>query len=63
MTVDQLRAARDAARAVQGRRGIHRFDDFSIVNEPRQRDLRLLLARGYVAAALARTRRKPTRLP
>jgi hydroxyacylglutathione hydrolase len=58
MTVDQLRAARDAARAVQGRRGIHRFADFSIVNEPRKRDLRRLLARARVAAAVDRARRR-----
>jgi glyoxylase-like metal-dependent hydrolase (beta-lactamase superfamily II) len=49
MTVAQLRAVRDAARAVRGRRGAHRFDDFVIYNEPRQRDLRLLLARGTIA--------------
>jgi hydroxyacylglutathione hydrolase len=63
MTVAQLRAVRDAARAVRGRRGAHRFDDFVIYNEPRQRDLRILLARGSIALALARVRRQATRTP
>jgi hydroxyacylglutathione hydrolase len=54
LTVDQLRAARDAARAVQGRRGVHRFDDFVIYNEPRQRDLLRLVVRGKLAGMIAR---------
>lgn len=58
MTVDQLRAVRDAARAVKGRRGSHRFDDFVIYNEPRQRDLALLLARGHLAKTISRIRRR-----
>ncbi|XVU28766.1 MBL fold metallo-hydrolase [Actinoplanes sp. CA-054009] len=57
MTVAQLRAARDAAHAVRGRPGFHRFDDFVILNEPRKRDVRRLLLRGYLAKALSR--RKP----
>jgi glyoxylase-like metal-dependent hydrolase (beta-lactamase superfamily II) len=32
MTVEQLRAARDAAARLAGRTGIHRYDDFIIVN-------------------------------
>jgi hydroxyacylglutathione hydrolase len=58
MTVAQLRAARDAARAVRDRPGIHRFDDFSIVNQPRPRDLRRLLTRARVSKLLGRLRRQ-----
>jgi hypothetical protein len=32
MTVEQLRAVRDAARAVAGRPGVHVSDDFAIYN-------------------------------
>ena len=32
MTVEQLRSVRDAAVALAGRRGIHRYDDYVIVN-------------------------------
>lgn len=41
-----LAAIRDAAEAVAGRRGIHRFDDFVIYNEPRPVDRLRLMARG-----------------
>jgi hydroxyacylglutathione hydrolase len=58
MTVTQLRAARDAARSVEGRRGIHRFADFSIINEPRPRDLRRLMTRAHAAMLLSRLRRR-----
>lgn len=34
MTVDQLRAIRDAAASVRGARGAHQFDDFAIWNGP-----------------------------
>lgn len=54
MTVAQLRAARDAARSVEGHPGIHRFDDFSILNEPRPRDVRRLTIRANVAKLLSR---------
>ncbi|MFF5076439.1 MBL fold metallo-hydrolase [Actinoplanes sp. NPDC000266] len=54
MTVAQLRAARDAAHSVQGRRGFHRFDDFVILNEPRPWDVRRLLLRGRLAKTLRR---------
>jgi hydroxyacylglutathione hydrolase len=37
MTPAQLTAVRDAAAAVTGQRGAHRFDDFIIYNEPPQR--------------------------
>ncbi|WP_084715248.1 MBL fold metallo-hydrolase [Streptacidiphilus rugosus] len=41
-----LTRVRDAARAVAARRGVHRFDDFVIYNEPRKRDMLRLLLRG-----------------
>jgi hydroxyacylglutathione hydrolase len=56
MTVTQLTAARDAARSVAGQRGVHRFDDFVIFNEPRQRDWLPTLARGLAHRTLARLR-------
>jgi hypothetical protein len=34
MSVDRLRAVRDAARSVAGSPGAHVFGDFAIVNEP-----------------------------
>jgi hypothetical protein len=37
--------------------GLHRFADFSIVNEPRPRDVRRLLARGYIAKTVSRVHR------
>ena len=46
MTTAQLRAVRDAARAVAGQRGVHRLDDFIIYAEPRSTDQVRLLARG-----------------
>jgi hydroxyacylglutathione hydrolase len=46
MTPAQLAAVRDAAVAVAGQRGTHRFDDFIIYNEPRRTDQFNLLARG-----------------
>jgi hydroxyacylglutathione hydrolase len=46
MTAGQLTAVRDAAAAVAGRRGVYRFDDFIIYNEPRRTDHYRLLARG-----------------
>ena len=62
MTVAQLTAVRDAALtdAVAGRRGVHRFDDFIIYNEPRQLDWLRLMARGLAHKLLARLRpRRP----
>ncbi|MER5275097.1 hypothetical protein ABT025_04975 [Streptomyces sp. NPDC002809] len=41
-----LVAVRDAAEGVAGRRGIHRFDDFVVCNEPRPVDQLRLMARG-----------------
>jgi len=46
MTTAQLTAVQDAAISVAGRRGVHRFDDFIIYNEPRRADQFKLLARG-----------------
>ncbi|MDG4826668.1 MBL fold metallo-hydrolase [Asanoa sp. WMMD1127] len=54
LTVGQLRAVREAAHAVAGRRGAHRFDDVVIVNEPRRRHLMRLVARGRAHQVLAR---------
>ncbi len=46
LTPARLTAIRDAAASVAGQRGVHRFDDFIIYNEPRQGDMLRLLARG-----------------
>ena len=46
MTPAQLTAVRDAAVAVAGQRGVHRFDDFIIYNEPRRSDQLKLLVSG-----------------
>ena len=46
LSVAQLTAVGDATVAVAGQRGVHRFDDFVIYNEPRARDQLRLLARG-----------------
>jgi hydroxyacylglutathione hydrolase len=54
MTVEQLTRVRDAAHAVAARRGVHRFDDFLIYNEPRRRDMLRLLARGMAHKAFRR---------
>ncbi|MEU8006490.1 MBL fold metallo-hydrolase [Catellatospora sp. NPDC049111] len=54
LTVGRLKAVRDAAHAVAGRRGTHRFDDFVIVNEPRKRDVIKLLVRGLAHKATGR---------
>jgi hydroxyacylglutathione hydrolase len=45
LTPEQLTAARDATASVAGRRGVHRFDDFIIYNEPRKTDLLRLTGR------------------
>ena len=46
LSVARLTAVREVTAAVAGKRGVHRFDDFIIYNEPRQRDLLRLMARG-----------------
>jgi glyoxylase-like metal-dependent hydrolase (beta-lactamase superfamily II) len=55
MTVAQLVAVRDAARELAGRRGIHRYDDFVIVNGVGSRTVLRL----YGRALWAKTRRLP----
>ncbi len=57
MTTSQLTMIRDAAASIAGRRGVHKFDDFIIYNEPRKRDLYKLIARGSthkIRASVAR---------
>ncbi|WP_064741679.1 MBL fold metallo-hydrolase [Hamadaea tsunoensis] len=61
MTVEQLRQVRKAAHDVAGRRGVHRFDDFVIYNDPRQGDLLRLLVRGRLHKLIGR--RPPRRTP
>jgi hydroxyacylglutathione hydrolase len=51
MTTAQLRAVRDATAGVAGKRGVHRFDDFIVYNEPRKRDMLRLMARGLLHKA------------
>jgi hydroxyacylglutathione hydrolase len=46
MTPAQLTSVRDAATAVSGQRGVHRFDDFIIYNEPGRSDQLKLLVSG-----------------
>jgi len=52
LTVEQLIAVRDAAAAVAGQAGVHRFDDFIIYNEPGKLALVRLMARGLASRAL-----------
>ncbi|NUT07870.1 MAG: MBL fold metallo-hydrolase [Hamadaea sp.] len=54
MTVEQLRHVRKAAYEVAGRRGVHRFDDFVVYNEPRQRDLLWLVGKGRLHKLIGR---------
>jgi hydroxyacylglutathione hydrolase len=51
LTTARLAAIRDAARSVAAARGVHRFDDFVIYNEPRKTDMLRLMARGLAAKA------------
>ncbi|HEY3504397.1 MAG TPA: MBL fold metallo-hydrolase [Actinocatenispora sp.] len=46
LSAAHLTAIRDAAVSTAGRRGVHRYDDFIIYNEPRTSDMRRLLFRG-----------------
>jgi hydroxyacylglutathione hydrolase len=48
MTTSQLTAIRDAAASVAGERGVHKFDDFIIYNEPPSSDTRKLITRGLM---------------
>ena len=51
MTAAQLGEIRAAAASVASKRGIHRFDDFIIYNEPRVRDQLGLMGRGLLHKA------------
>jgi glyoxylase-like metal-dependent hydrolase (beta-lactamase superfamily II) len=53
MTVAQLRDVREAAASVAGKRGVHRFDDFVIYNEPSVLDSLNLIGRGLLHRARA----------
>jgi hydroxyacylglutathione hydrolase len=57
MTTIQLTTIRDAAASIVGKRGVHRFDDVIIYNEPGKTDLLKLIARGAIhktSAAVSR---------
>lgn len=54
MTVAQLRDVHAAAHSVAGNKGVHRFDDFVIYNEPGRRDQLNLIARGLLHKINAR---------
>ena len=57
MTPDRLLAIRDAvASPVVARRGVHRFEDFIVYNEPRRTDVIKLTLRGRAAKAGFRRR-------
>lgn len=56
MTVAQLRAIRDAAESVGDRKGVRKYDDFILYNEPGRLDLLKLMARG-LAGKYGLTRR------
>ncbi|GAA2828689.1 hypothetical protein GCM10010441_61430 [Kitasatospora paracochleata] len=58
LTSADLAAVRDAAHAVAGRKGIHRYDNFVIFNEPGKADQLRLLARGRLHQALAKLTRR-----
>jgi hydroxyacylglutathione hydrolase len=54
LSVARLAAVRDATEAIAGQRGVHRFADFVIYNEPRKRDVMRLLARGLAHKIIRR---------
>ncbi|HEY1914560.1 MAG TPA: MBL fold metallo-hydrolase [Streptosporangiaceae bacterium] len=56
MTVSQLTAVRDATVSVASRRGVHKFDDFIVYNQPPNRALLRLIARGKVNAKVEKAR-------
>jgi glyoxylase-like metal-dependent hydrolase (beta-lactamase superfamily II) len=56
MTTAQLTAIRDAASTVASHKGVHRFDDFVILNEPGKGDLRRLLFRARAHKFVSRLR-------
>jgi glyoxylase-like metal-dependent hydrolase (beta-lactamase superfamily II) len=53
MTVAQLRAAHASAMSVAVKRGVHRFDDIIIFNQPSARDQLKLIARGLLSKVRA----------
>jgi hydroxyacylglutathione hydrolase len=55
MTVAQLKEVRAAAASVAGKRGVHRFDDFVIYNQPGPRDQLKLIAQGLLHKVRARS--------
>lgn len=55
MTVAQLRQVRAAAASLAGKRGVHRFDDFVIYNQPGPRDQLKLIAQGLLHKVRARS--------
>lgn len=56
MTVAQLKQVRAAAASVAGQRGVYRFDDFVIYNQPGPRDQLKLIAQGLLHKIRARSR-------
>jgi hydroxyacylglutathione hydrolase len=54
LTAAHLTAVRDATVSVADRRGVHRFDDFVIYNQPRRRDSLGLMARGLAHKLIRR---------
>lgn len=58
MTTAQLKDVRDATASIAGKRGLHRFDDFIIFNEPSKRHWQMLIARGRWHQALDRVFRR-----
>lgn len=59
MTVGQLTAVRDAAASVAGRRGVHRFNDFVLYNEPGAADQLRLMAGGLAHRLMSAFRPGP----
>ncbi|HEX4093580.1 MAG TPA: MBL fold metallo-hydrolase [Trebonia sp.] len=59
MTVAQLADVRAAAAGVAGKKGVHRFDDFIIYNEPGLRDQLRLAGRALAHKLTARLRSRP----
>jgi glyoxylase-like metal-dependent hydrolase (beta-lactamase superfamily II) len=58
MTVDQLRDVQAAAASVAVKRGVHRFDDFVLYNQPGLRDQLTLTGRGFLHKISARILRR-----
>jgi hypothetical protein len=58
MTTVHLKAIRDATASIAGRPGVHRFDDFIILNDPGKNDLRKLVLQAKVHRFLASVARR-----